>query len=218
MTAPWRKWQQYYESICHEYREKWETWDEILYDVCRRFYHHGEISGMAAKLGMVGNADPSRFVGKAGRELSEVVDFFYVHRLEMDKIFKPLAGLKEPLNAEKLKKIVSLEGQLVSLIHSLSPDPYAVHSFASKYLHFHNPLVPIYGSRSEQVVMNKEWFPASIKLEDFPLAKPGDKIYRDFCQRYLAIYQSFRGMIPGINAKQIDYCLLAEYYRIKRSK
>jgi hypothetical protein len=217
MIYTWKKWKKFYEDLYQEYTSKWATWDEVIYDVCRKYYSHSDMSGIAAKLGVIGKSDRSGFLGFSEKDLSGLVDFFYKKREPLDKVFKKLKGLAEPLDSEKLAKIVQVHGELTAVFADLRKNPDTIRSFTSKYLHFHCPAVPIYDIRSEEVLLNDEWFPpAEAHRHPLPHVKGGDKRYAAFCQRFITVYLDLKKTVPEMGVKVVEYYLLEEYYRFKR--
>lgn len=81
----------------------------------------------------------------------------------------------------------------------------AVRSFASKYLHFHRPDVfPIYDSRADEKVREH------VRGQIGPSVPPGDKDYRPFFARALALRNAIRDQHGlDLSYRQIDRLLLA---------
>src|SRR4051812_35154771 len=113
---------------------------------------HARRSSVCAKLWIIGRTYATGIerkvatTGSQGSSMSQVTDLFLSHAPEIDGLFDELREITEPLDLVRLKAIVSIHGRLVSLLCPITRKNQSTRSFVSKYMHFHNPAVPIYDS------------------------------------------------------------------------
>ena len=81
--------------------------------------------------------------------MSQLAEHLLKHAREVDDIFGRLRRLAEPLNPDKLHTIVDLHGRFIAMIQPVVRRNQSPRSFASKYMHFHNPAVPIIDSYAD---------------------------------------------------------------------
>jgi len=77
-------------------------------------------------------------------------------------------------------------------------------SFVSKYLHFHNPIVPIYDSYAWDRI--RMLIPNDARLDFLP--NEGDPAYRRFLERYWSLHRELRRAGRKPTARRIDSYLL----------
>jgi hypothetical protein len=124
--------------------------DRTLYQLCAEHPRHDTIGAVNAKLWLIGRGFATgierhvRSFGTQGSSLGRVAEHLLRHRVEVDEIVQQLRELAEPIDVETLSKVVALHGQFCKLVSRIANGKKVLVSFASKYLHFHAPLVPIF--------------------------------------------------------------------------
>jgi hypothetical protein len=177
--------------------------DSTLYDLCAKHPGHTDRREVHAKFCIVNRtyaAGLERSIGVGG--LSSVVDHVLNNRDRMGKIIRHVRALKGPLNPDKLEIILRAHAQLDSLMSEITQKGHSVRSFASKYLHFHNPLVPIYDALAWASL--RELAPRAPKV----LPKNGDRTFRRFLERFWSLHRELRRAGRKPTARRIDSYLL----------
>lgn len=189
---------------------EWGHVDEILYGICHRYPGQNERRSLAAKLILIDRAYAAgleRLITppKGEQAMSLIVDFVLAYDGEFDDLITELAALQEPLDAAVMERIVVTHGQLTELLQQLTDDQKAPRSFVAKYLHFHNPVVPIYDSRaSEHLAKHVRWETHQIPFERPP---EGDAEYWEFCVRFFRLYDACRQAGLAVTVKSLDQYL-----------
>ena len=102
-----------------------------------------------------------------------IAQFALEHKRELDDEIQALVCVREPLDARSMALIVEQHGRLTRLLQGVSTDGKAPRSFASKYLHFHRPVVPIYDEYARSSISRLvPWDSASHR---FPSRTEGDR-------------------------------------------
>lgn len=131
----------------------WDIGNGVLYDLCKKYPAHKSIDEVVAKLWLVGRAYAAAIERRQGKQDSS--DRFYVKvaqkliSSEIDKQIEKLPDTKQ-LSEENIKMISDVHAFLTKIFYDLTGS-YKV-SLASKYLHFHRPIVPIYDSRANKSI------------------------------------------------------------------
>jgi hypothetical protein len=89
----------------------------------------------------------------------------------------------------------------------VATDGKAPRSFAAKYLHFHQPLVPIYDSYTlARLTKLVRW-----DAQQIPFAQPSDADadYWQFCVRFLRFFEACRQAGLSVSVKNLDTYLWA---------
>lgn len=190
----------------------WGAVDEVLYDLCRCYPGHSDRRTLTAKVVLIDRAysaglqrqvDPDQ----GAQAITKIADFIVEHGSELDAFTDELALLREPLDAAAMATIVSLHGRFTTLLRPLTRDAMAPRSFAAKYLHFHNPAVPLYDSYvSSGLVRLVRW-----DSREIPFARPpgSDADYWDFCVRFLRLCEACRSVGLAVSVKSLDAYLWA---------
>lgn len=206
---------------CRDYRQNWAALDQVLYNLCRRHPDHSRCA-INAKLWIVGRAYGTgierqiKSDGSPESAMDRLAERFAAHRRQLDTILRGLRGVREPLTPGKLTQILDAHGQFVRLMkqkrivrHGTVP-----RSFASKYLHFHHPAVPIYDSVAVELLTGM--YPRTPVNEEILVPKGADQKYAEFVGRFWRIYQEARISGVKITVKLVDHCLLTLAKRATR--
>ncbi|HEX4785800.1 MAG TPA: hypothetical protein VH350_15775, partial [Candidatus Sulfotelmatobacter sp.] len=70
----------------------------------------------------------------------------FTHSDEVDQWFGRLGKVGGTLDVWDIRELLTIHGLLLKLLTKITNREQLVRSFVSKYLHFHNPNVPIYDS------------------------------------------------------------------------
>ncbi len=128
----------------------WGVTDAVLYELCRNHPTHGELSAANAKSLLIGRTFATgverhiKSSGSQGSSIGQLAEHLHTNSKRVDGIISRLRKLKEPLNLQSLSVVVSEHGKFCKLLVQISRNGNVPASFASKYLHFHCPVVPIY--------------------------------------------------------------------------
>jgi hypothetical protein len=190
--------------------QDWGAVDEVLYQVCREHPGHTDRRWTTAKLALIGRAYSAgleRRVSppKGQQAIVVIADYCEVHGAEIDEILRPLYSIEEPLSLPHLVTIVAVHGRLTDLLVGVTTDGKSPRSFVSKYLHFHNPTVPIYdGYALAGVTRLVRWDASNI-----PFACPpgGDRVpdgYYQFCVRFWRLLEACRKAGREVTVKSLD--------------
>lgn len=117
-----------------------------------------------------------------------------------------LREVNEPLNPEMLKVILTEHGRFVNLLRPKLKRNQRVRSFVSKYLHFHNPSVPIYDSNVTKALTRLYRWNRSFEIFNLPLK--ADEDYGRYVLRFWQLYQDARKVRKVVSVKLLDYFLL----------
>lgn len=210
-VSPGPKWEAY-KAACQDYTERWALLDQVLYDLCAKHPTHQTAEEVDAKLWIIGRTYATgierRVAGQNGVQggaLERVAQHMIKNGGEIDSILASLAGIQEPLDLDKLAAIVAAHGQFVSLLKQITTKGRAPRSFASKYLHFHHPAVPIYDS---YVVVTLGRLYARQKLDALVEPIEADADYVWYVKRFWRLYQEARTSPERVSVKLLDHFLL----------
>lgn len=127
--------------------------NNVLYDLCKRYPGHRHIDEIVAKIWLIGRSYAASIERRQNKKESS--DRFYVtvaKRLinsEIDKYIDTIPN-EDKLNKINLFSICKAHRYLSEIFYELTMKYKA--SLASKYLHFHKPIVPIYDSRANKSI------------------------------------------------------------------
>jgi hypothetical protein len=170
--------------------------NQTLYDLCRNNQDHTDKGWLFAKVGIIGRTYATgieRHVdtnGKLDSALTIIVNSLFRNRTGLQAIMNDLASIHEPLDVATIEFIVARHGRFIKLLNRVpgmrSPAP----SFASKYMHFHCPAVPIYDSRANgelRRLLHGQQGDQSLKQH-----KKTNSPYSRFATFFLQLYEDLR--------------------------
>ncbi len=207
-----------FDAARNEYEEQWNLLDQVLYDLCEQYPGHTTRRDVNAKLQIIGRTYgtgiermiPSR--GGQGGAFIVLGDHVFEHAGTIDAIIGGLAGLREPLDRNSLQRIITAQGDLVRLLKQVTHktkvagETRSPHAFASKYLHFHNPALPIYDSYATVALTKLRRWRRAFQLFDMP--DGSDVEYGRFVLRFWQLYRDVRAVRLDATVKHVDYYLL----------
>jgi hypothetical protein len=161
-----------------QFDSDWGLIDQVLYGLCREYPGHDDRRTVTAKLAMIGRVYAAglerRVTPPPGQQaIVAIADHVLKNGREVESIIQALDPAREPLDALSMTSIMEQHGRLTQLFQKVATDGKAPRSFASKYLHFHNPVVPIYDEYARRSLSRLvRWESA---YAPFPLPPHGDR-------------------------------------------
>jgi hypothetical protein len=193
-----------------DFDRDWGAVDEVLYGICRQYPDHSDRRGLTAKVALINRAYQAglerRVTPPVGSQaITVIADYMFEQRREIDAIVGQLGAMCEPQTAADMRRIVGLHGLLTGVLVGVTTDGKAPRSFAAKYLHFHNPAVPIFDSYAA-IALGKlvRWDGARVP---FTCPEHGDLEYYDFCVRFWRLYAACRSKGVEVTVKTLDHYL-----------
>lgn len=201
-----------YKKACTDYKQNWALLNEILYKMCKDCRSHKNLSAINAKVWIIGRTYATgieRMISSSGAQgdsLGQLAKHMYKNRTILDSIFNRLLSIREPLTTPKLKVIVMEHGKFVRLLAEILRDNQSARSFASKYMHFHCPAVPIYDRYANGEL--RRICPREDSYEVFEIPEGADEEYYYFILRFWQLYEKFKESFGRTNVRFIDCYLL----------
>jgi hypothetical protein len=193
------------------HRNGWDAVDEVLYALCEKHPTHSRLPGVQAKVLLIGRGfatgvERHIYSEKTqGSSISTLVRHLHSHHREADEIVSRLRKIREPLDIEKLEAIVVEHGKFCRLLSKISRKENSLASFASKYLHFHSPTVPIYDSW----VCNQAWRMRDKNgLQAFNEPNAAHSGYYWYSLCFWQMYCKLRAVTPKANVRLAEIYLL----------
>jgi hypothetical protein len=202
-----------YRLACAQYRQTWQAIDEALYELCRRHADHQSQGGINAKLWIIGRTYATgierKIISKKtqGSSMEQLSAHLWNHRDEVDEVLTSLRTVSEPLTSENLAKILAAHGRLVGIVQEILRKGQTPRSFVSKYLHFHNPAVPIFDSVAVRAATRHYRRERNGPALQIPIG--AEPQYTDFLFRFWRLYKEAMDTGQNVKVKLLDYYLLA---------
>ena len=148
-----------------------------------------------------------RSKGTQGSSISQIADFFFQRQEELDQLMLGLHKLSEPLAATSITGILETHGQFVKLLSELTIDGQSPRSFVAKYMHFHNPVVPLYDRIVGEVLPRLAPL-GSTSGPRVPIPNNADSWYAGYVLQFLGLFDLIALENPEVTVRTLDYCLL----------
>ena len=199
---------------CLRVYDKWtRALDENLYQLCRTYPDHRDHAGVAAKCWTIGRTYATGIErqitsdGQQGDAVGKLVHALTAQGHTVDSLINELSEIESPLTVESLATVLRVHGRFLQLLRHVVRANETPRSFASKYLHFHCPLVPIYDSvAADELRRLVRW---RSDLIVFPTPEVAEEEYAWFCYRLWHLHGHARSALGGcVSVKMLDYYLL----------
>ncbi|HEY2589280.1 MAG TPA: hypothetical protein VGI81_26280 [Tepidisphaeraceae bacterium] len=200
-----------YAKAAAMYERRWKLLDETLYQLCREHPGHSEAE-VHAKAWVIGRTYATgieraiRSTRQQGSSLSKLAQCLQQNANALNRIFGQLEGIREPLDPQRLSEIVRLHGEIIRVLKPVTRAKISPRSFVSKYMHFHNPAVPIFDSFADQKL--KKLVRWSTRIELFELPHGSDLYYGWYVMRFFEVYKALCSSAVPVNAKLVDTFIL----------
>lgn len=197
-----------------EYRDTWELADRFLMRLCSEHPGHSDRAAVNAKLLVVARSYATGIErnipssGGQGASLAALADCFLENAEAIDAAIVLLPANANRLTAQVLPAVLEAHARLLAVVRRISRNQRSARSFASKYLHFHRPVVPLYDSVADGVLPSIVKWRRELRVVD-PVAG-GDEPYYGYVMREWAIAQAARRLGEDPTVKELDYFLLRE--------
>jgi hypothetical protein len=163
--------------------EKWKLGNNILYKMCSDYPKHTNPEEIRAKIWLIGRSYAAAIERRTKKE--HINDDFYDYVVEEfvkfnkeNKFDEKLSKLKNvEFNEDSIKDIIKIHKELTDFFEKLTGKEKR--SLASKYLHFHCPVFPIFDSRANNSIRKI----VKGKIKKFE----GDEQYSKFCDKMLEL-------------------------------
>jgi hypothetical protein len=212
---------EYREAIA-DYRAKWCGIDQELYELCQQYPGHSDPRGLNAKLWIIARTYATGIERKIatkktqGSSLTQLSDHMRTHARQLDGLLQGLKEISEPLTPGKFKSIVDCHGRFVTMLKGITRTGQTPRAFASKYMHFHCPVVPIIDSYVAATLPKLvRWHP---QLQVFRPAPHADGPYAWYVMRFGTLYETARDALgqsnlagapeSTVSVKHLDYYLM----------
>ena len=189
--------------------ESWEPADRLLYKFCRKNSKHDDRPAVYSMVFLIDRTYATQLARTAGRAAEDIYDSLADGLLgrheDVTLLISTCRGLGMRFQLTHIEKIIKAHGRLRELLSQMDPalKKTSLDSFASKYLHFHAPVIPILDSRSEEQATNQCHLHDGPKAESRRLrAKPiaeKDGRYPCFLYRWWCLLRQAReqGLLPS---------------------
>jgi len=185
--------------------KKWMLGNNILYQMCQDHSLHIDPEEIRAKIWLIGRSYAASIERRANKK--EINDDFYDYVVNEFIKFNKKTKFDERLNQLRnkefnettLKDILILHKELTKFFKELTGKEKR--SLASKYLHFHVPIFPIYDSRAKNSI--------NTIIKGKPEKIEGDKEYSIFCNKILLLNKLIKeGNKKAPTMREIDTYLI----------
>jgi hypothetical protein len=199
-----------YNEACQDFETRWRIAYETIRCLCRSHPAHDNLDIVTAKVWIINGTytvQLARALAAGGEDvqrLQSFAEFLCRRHTRVDMILNGIADMDEPLTCEKLQRIVAAHGKFVKPIAPRLRDNNKATSFCSKYMHFHNEIVPLYDSlavKALTVLFRRQ------RASQSPTNVDGN--YHRFAWRFLNAYAKLdeRGMNPKV--RLMDWWLIS---------
>ena len=201
-----------YKAAVARYGRVWRATDKTLYGLCRRYPRHNDQAGVNAKLWIIGRTYATGIErkipanGKQGGSMSQLARHLRSHARQVDALFARLREFKEPLRSARLCDIIDVHGRYMRLLQPVLRARQSPRSFASKYMHFHCPVVPIMDTFAERALRKAVRRQRSFQVLDLPPC--ADEHYARYVLRFWQLYSQAKAAGVRPTVRHLDYYLL----------
>ncbi len=171
-------------------KKEWGLGNTVLYNLCKKHPFHIKDEEIRAKIWLIGRSYAASIERRKIKK--KINDDFYDYVTDKFIEFNIAKNFDEKLkklknkefNENSLKEILIIHKELMDFFKNITG--LEKRSLASKYLHFHIPIFPIYDSRAKNSIRKI----VKGKVEESKLI--GDKEYSKFCYKILFLYDYVR--------------------------
>jgi len=188
----------------------WDKGNKVLYDMCARYPYHKEDDEIIAKIWLIGRSYAAA-IERRKQQSEQVGDAYYIDHVapmiresKIDQFLESLRAYKV-IAGDNFEKILAIHFYVTDLFSKISG--LDKRSLASKYLHFHHPMLFfIYDSRACNGIRKFSSITGRASQATDVLA---DNEYRKFSEKCLALRTYIKEKFgENLTPREIDKLLL----------
>jgi len=195
-----------FNKFCDEYKKYLKTCDDELYSICNKRKAINE-KNISTKIMIVNGAYSAGLLRGTKESYVDITDHIINHKKEIKNILDFKKCPNPVTDYDKfLEVIIGRHYEFTLLLRkSVGKDS---RSFVSKYMHFHNPYVPIYDGYVIKALTYKTFGVQLKKTKGLDLPIPRDEQYGDYCNRFYRLYRHLEKKgLSNLNVRTLDYYL-----------
>ncbi len=200
-----------------EFRERWkryEKWDAVLTDLCTTSSKHTSRADVYAKVYLIGRSYQTGIErhalpdGTGNNGMDSIAERFLSCSGQLDSLIADLGTLGDEPTKANIEAVCKSHCKVIELLNGATRNDVVPRSFASKYLHFHAPVVPIYDAYASATIARRDW--KAWTGIDAPNSSIDDvdPEYWNFCRRVARMADSWRTNKLRPTARNLDIYLL----------
>jgi len=197
-----------------DYNAEWKRFNDVLYGLALESPAHDDLATVVAKVGLISRSYSAGVARHAADGGGDVVVARHLHRnrRHIDALVgevRSIAIAEDVPTIDSMVDVVWLHGEFCRLLRGSTRDGNSLPSFASKYLHFHAPGVPIYDSRAAWRIRQGDMYPfRGRRMRRFEPPVGGDYRYYKFCNQVLALAAEAVALDLPVTTRRLDQFLL----------
>lgn len=195
--------------------------DRHLGRICREHPGHAVPAEVMMKVLLIGRGYAAglersiRADGSGRSGLLQATAHLTAHAEEIDLLLEGLPSEVDRLSARVLEPVLRVHGRLVEILRQITRDGKSTRSFASKYLHFHRPVFPIFDQyvvahlpRLLRSLPPEIRRPVPSGLFPAPQCPPIDRTYQAFVERMWQLQEAASAVGAEPTVKELDFLIL----------
>ena len=218
MRMTWVNWKHSdkrdYKKAQKERAKLYSRVDEVLYEMCDKWPDHKNLGIVHAKVRIIGRVYGTGLERKSKKDkikgiYETVSNILNQNGPLVDQEIRELKAYGQ-LSKESYQKILFAHGKLVRLLRENTKSKLNFRSFASKYLHFHVPIVPIFDSQASKIINYPDWYPWKPfkKHALIPMRKEYDPVYFKFFNQFIIYYCDVEKLKLHPTTRSADWFLI----------
>jgi len=202
----------HYAEAQSTYATHWTRYNEVLYSLAAEHPGHTNLPDVVAKVGIISRSYAAGAERHAANGFVGLAEHLHANAILVDQIVAGLqttAGAPEVYDSVSALASVTEHGRLCKLLAGATRGGNWLPSFASKYLHFHAPGVPIFDSRAAWRIRQPDFYPfRGRSVRRFTPPRVFDGRYYKFCNQFLAMWDDAVAAGLAVSVRSLDQYLL----------
>ena len=204
-----------YQEIINGHQGYFQVLDQELYNLCAEYPGHEDLNQVCCKVLIIGRTlttgverQIQTHGGFTADTITQLAEHLHAHSDGVDTVIDD-AGDHDVVSPHSISDAVQAHYDFLEILAGITRNGNRARSFAAKYMHFHNPSVPLWDNYANESLKRHEgrWNPTWYNR--LQVVGEADHVYRQYCCRLIQVYDELVELGHNPSPRDLDVFVMS---------